>query len=70
MRRRPVQSTVVRSVGHDSATNVLEVEWVDGSVYRYFAVPATVYADLINASSIGAFINSRIKPKYRDQYVG
>lgn len=42
----------------------LELEYRNGSVYRYFEVPAEVYRELLAASSIGAFVNTRIKPGF------
>jgi hypothetical protein len=66
MRRKPVVSTAVDSIGYDSALNVLEIEFADdGGVYRYYAVPPTVVQALLAADSIGRFVNQQIKPRYR-----
>lgn len=66
MRRTRVVSRAVVSVGHDPATNVLEVEFAgDGGIYQYFAVPASVVAAMLESDSIGRFINEQIKPRYR-----
>ena len=35
MMRIPVASSNVATVGYDEATNTLEVEFKDGSVYQY-----------------------------------
>jgi hypothetical protein len=64
MRRRPVSSSSVRSVGYDGPTRTLEVEYVNGSVYRYFDVPQSTYAGLMAAPSIGSYVNARVKPYY------
>jgi KTSC domain-containing protein len=61
MDRQPVTSESLASVGYDAATPMLEVEFTTGRVYRYFGVPARVYADLMAASSLGAFFNARIR---------
>lgn len=70
MRRRPVSSSVLRSVGYDDATAILEIEFASGDVYRYFAVPPSVHRALIEAESPGAFFNRSIGPIYprRQQY--
>jgi hypothetical protein len=65
LKREPVPSHSLRSIGYDKATNALEVEFRNGGVYQYFAVPASTYAALMASESIGAFINQRIKPRHR-----
>lgn len=64
MRRRPVTSTSVRSVGYDLSTGTLELEYVNGSVYRYYEVPQPTYAGLLAAPSIGNYVNTEIKPYF------
>ena len=58
-------STNVASVGFDATTNVLEVEFNNGIVYQYFDVPELVYQQLMQASSVGQYLNSNIKGTYR-----
>lgn len=62
MRRRPVNSSSVRSVGWSDGT--LELEYVNGYVYQYDEVPQPTFAALLAAPSIGAYINKHIKPYY------
>lgn len=62
MRRRPVDSSSVRSVGWSDGT--VELEYVNGHIYQYFAVPQPTYAALLAAPSIGAYVNKHIKPYY------
>ncbi|TDO34303.1 KTSC domain-containing protein [Kribbella sp. VKM Ac-2527] len=62
MRRRPVNSSSVRSVGWQDGT--LELEYVGGSVYQYYDVPQPTYAGLLAAESIGNYVNTEIKPYY------
>ena len=62
MRRRLVNSSSVRSVGWSDGT--LELEYLNGYVYRYYDVPQPTYAALLAASSIGAYVNKHIKPHY------
>jgi hypothetical protein len=62
MRRRPVNSSSVRSVGWSDGT--LELEYVSGCVYQYFDVPQPTFAALLAAPSIGAYVNEQIKPYY------
>lgn len=64
MERRTVDSSAIRSVAHDPTTNELELEFRNGSVYRYSMVPASVVTALLEADSIGAFVNRMIVPSY------
>jgi hypothetical protein len=64
MRRRPVESTSVRSIGYSTSTQTLEIEFVSGCIYQYFEVPQPTYAGLMAAPSIGNFVNTKIKPYY------
>ncbi len=63
-KRMEVDSSYLRSVGYDSLTQVLEIEFRRGEVYQYLDVPATVYTDLINAPSQGRYFNANIKDIY------
>jgi hypothetical protein len=62
VRRRLVNSSSVRSVGWTDGT--LELEYVNGSIYQYDDVPQTTFAALLAAPSIGAYVNTHIKPYY------
>lgn len=65
MDRVRASSSNLRSVGYDSDTGTLEVEFCAGSVYRYAAVPAAVHAALMRASSKGGYFDGHIKDRYR-----
>ena len=64
MRRAPIESTSLVSVGYDPSQKVLEVEFHGGRVYRYFGVPRRRYQELLEADSAGRFLNTRIKGFY------
>ncbi|MDP9027456.1 MAG: KTSC domain-containing protein [Actinomycetota bacterium] len=70
MRRLPVRSSVIATVGYDDDTALLEVEFTSGDVYRYFAVPPSVHRALMAAESPGAYFNRHISDHYpmRQQY--
>ncbi|HEY9666813.1 MAG TPA: PIN-like domain-containing protein [Coleofasciculaceae cyanobacterium] len=59
-----VESNYLRSVGYDYSTQVLEIEFRGGDIYRYLDVPPSVYTDLMNASSHGKYFNANIKEVY------
>jgi hypothetical protein len=64
MYREPVASESIASIGYDDDAEVLEVEFVTGTVYRYRGVPEDVYDDLRQAPSKGAYFNRHIKDAY------
>lgn len=70
MDRIPVSSSSISSVGYDSSSSVLEVEFANGSVYQYFGVPQNVFDDFMNASSKGQFFNFNIKDRYSTARAG
>lgn len=65
MERSPVKSSNIRSIGHDEATNVLEVEFKTGSVYQYLAVSKSLADRFIAAPSKGRFFDTYIREKFR-----
>ena len=64
MRRRPVESSSLESIGYDSTEQKLEVEFKHGAVYDYLEVPAEVFEAFLDADSKGSFFNSDIKHGY------
>ena len=61
MERQPVKSTNVKSVGYDAYEKVLEVEFRSGGVYQYAGVQPEMYADLLEAESIGRFVSHVVR---------
>jgi len=64
MERIAVDSSSVASVGYDAATFELEIEFRNGRNYRYQKVPIAAYRLLLQAPSIGEFVNKQIKPRF------
>lgn len=65
MRRRTVASTCVASIGYAAATRTLEIEFRSGRVYRYHDVTPRIVEQLMNAESIGRFMNAHIRNAFR-----
>src|SRR5918996_2415207 len=65
MERTPVDSSAIASVGYDQSRQILELEYVDGDVYRYFEVPEALHRALLAAPSIGQFVNTEVKGTFR-----
>lgn len=65
MQRTPVQSTNLVSVGYDAETQVLEIEFGEGAVYRYKNVPAEKHRELMRAQSKGGYFLRNIQRQYQ-----
>lgn len=65
MRMVPLRSSNLAAAGHEG--DVLEIEFTDGGLYRYFGVPGSIFRGLIAAPSAGRYFHSRIKERYRFQ---
>lgn len=70
MVRQYVVSSSIRSVGFDSGTNVLEIEFCTGGVYQFHGVPATVFDEFVRAPSIAKYFQHRIKDSFDPLRVG
>ncbi len=64
MNRTPVSSSNLAAVGYDAASQILEVEFHNGSVYSYHGVPAAVYQALMSAASHGSYFSAFIRDSY------
>ena len=66
MRMQRVSSEAAKAIGYDPERRWLDVRYTTGSAtYRYLDVPATAYAELVSAASVGTYLNQHIKPHYR-----
>jgi KTSC domain len=65
MERQPVASSLLRSVGYDPASSILEIELVEPNrVYTFYDVPFSVYDELLEAPSKGTYFNEFIRDLY------
>lgn len=61
MDRKQITSSHLASIGYDETSAILEVEFVQGGVYQYFAVPSEVHAGLMAAGSHGEYFDIHVK---------
>ncbi len=61
MDRQSVSSANLSSVGYNESTEILEVQFQNGSIYQYHGVPKETHGQLVNAKSVGSFFSSNIK---------
>ena len=62
--REPVHSSAIAKVGYSRRRHILEIEFVNGAIYRYFDVPRPLYRDLMSAESKARFYDLNIRRHY------
>ncbi|MBC8487112.1 MAG: KTSC domain-containing protein [Bacteroidetes bacterium] len=69
IKRIPVHSSNVASVGYDENNQILEIEFHNGAISRYFDVPQEVFEGLMSAGSLGSYFMYNIKNEYEYQKI-
>jgi hypothetical protein len=67
--REPVNSTAIAKVGYSKRRRILEIEFVNGAIYRYIDVAPSMYRDLMSAESKAHFYDFNIRRHYRSVLV-
>ncbi len=62
--RAPVVSTGIRSIGYSKRSHILEIEFMNGAVYRYLQVARSVHRALMAADSKARYYDNNIKGNY------
>jgi hypothetical protein len=64
-RKKVKDSSLIRAAGWNNA--VLSVQYQDGTIFNYQAVPENVYSKLLNEDSAGAYwLSVRDKYEFRE----
>jgi KTSC domain len=61
VQRKEVQSTTLKSFGYNPDAKVLEVEFNNESIYRYYKVPYAAITQLEQADSVGKVFSQVIR---------
>ncbi len=69
MEKVPVKSRILRSVGYDESTKILEIEFQTGLVYQYAGVPAKVHLDLMHSAEPGKYFSEKVRPRFQTKAV-
>lgn len=56
-----VSSSMIKKMEYERLNQSLTVYFVSGNVYRYLAVPGTLFDELLNADSIGSLFYNKIR---------
>lgn len=65
IRREPVSSSNVASVGYSRHLHALEIEFTRGAIYRFLDVPKSIYRELMESSSKGHYIAENLRDRFR-----
>ena len=69
IKRVPVESTALATVGYSKRLRVLEIEFRNGAIYRYLDIEPDLFDALMNAHSKARFYDQNIRHKYRSLHV-
>ena len=69
LKRLPVQSRILRSIGYDENTKILELEFQTGVIYHYLRVPQKIYRNLVKSDEIYKYFSEKIRPQYQAKRV-
>ncbi len=64
MKRTYVMSTDIKSIGYEESDRILEIEFLDSSVYQYQNVPKIAHLALMTAQAKGLHFHTNIKDVY------
>ena len=67
--RQPVHSHALAAVGYSKRLHALEVEFVNGAIYRYSNVPPEIYRDLLDAPSKAQFYDENVRGHFPSVHV-
>lgn len=70
MDRRNIESTMIRSIGHDSTTSTLEIEFNTGVIWQYYDFSESAWHEFDGAESHGKYFHASIKGQFNETRVG
>lgn len=60
-----VDSSNVSAIGYDEDSQTLQVEFNSGATYQYFDVPQQIFEGMLDAGSVGQYLNQHVKGIFR-----
>ncbi|HEU0207855.1 MAG TPA: KTSC domain-containing protein [Candidatus Udaeobacter sp.] len=67
--REPVNSRAIAAIGYSKRLHALEIEFVNGAIYRYLDVPVALYNAIMAAKSKAQFYDRNVRGKFRSLHV-
>lgn len=69
MKREKVNSSHLASVGYEPTSRKMHIEFKNGAVYEYSAVPKQFHKTLTEADSQGSFFHQNFKPHFNGRRI-
>lgn len=60
----PVESSWLATVAYHAERAILQVTLRSGAVYQYLQVPQPTFLDLLQADSVGGYLNRHIRKRF------
>lgn len=70
IKRSPVNSSNIVSVGYDEKSKTLDVEFYSGTMYRYTDVPPIIHERMVSTDSVGSFFARFVKKAFPYKKIG
>ena len=67
--RQRVASRAIAAVGYSKRLQFLDIEFLNGAVYRYEGVPRSVYGGFMDADSKAHYFHEHIKGKFKSSRI-
>jgi hypothetical protein len=61
---------MIRSIGYDAESSILEIEFNNGAVWNYYDFPQAAWYEFDACESHGKYFHGSIKGQYREGKVG
>ena len=69
MKRTPIKCRLLKSIGYDKESKILEIEFLDMEVRDYSDVPEKVHDEIMSTDRKRLYFLENIKGKYNDVVV-
>lgn len=64
-----VISSEIEWIGYEHKDNMLQVEFIDGPIYRYQEVPHSIFEEFLQAQSHGRYFETNVKGKFEHRRI-
>lgn len=64
-----VISSEIEWIGYEHKDRMLQVEFIEGPVYRYQEVPRSIFEEFLQASSHGRYFETNVKGKFEHRRI-
>lgn len=66
MKRKPVDSSMISSIGYQPSTKTLEIEFNSGAIWQYFDFPKDLWNKFTKCKSYGRFFLANIQNSFEE----